>query len=770
MQEFMEKLLSVCIIAKNEEKMLPGCLDSLRAVAGEIIVVDTGSSDRTKEIALSYGCKVYEVAWENDFSKARNACLDKASLPFILSIDADERLLNPELLLKEIENPPEEIYGWLIKVTSESARTGGGKDLYTSHLLRLFRNHPDIRFDGNIHEQIISSIVNLQFKIKSTPIELYHLGYSYNPQAMQQKQLRNLTLLNSALEKDPKNGYNIFQRAKTYLALGDLEKAEQDIKLALQILQPDNASYPQTLNYGAIVAYRLGLRELSVDRARQSLKIIPTQSFANFILAENFADMQMYCDALKHYKSIENADENSTIMYQVVGDYKMPPEQLQFKIGRMLLKLDEYDAAELHFDRGLEINPNDINCITGKANACFKKQEFDVAKALIENASRIAPDNSRLKKYLEKVEKALSAKNNAERLNSKEAMQPKVNIRTKPLISLSMIVKNEEIMLTDCLESIKDIVDEIVIVDTGSTDSTKEIANQYNAHIYDFQWQNDFASARNKSLSKCTGKWILYLDADERLEEGKNIIREMLENAPDDIGAFICTIESAHATLTGESELHRGGYPRIFRNYGYPTIKFVGRVHEQISPSITDMGKKMQFSDIVIKHLGYDRTKEEMQEKIKRNYTMLIEHINEEPTNAYAWYQLGQTLAQMNLRQQAEDAVRFSLQLGKLSDSVYASACSTLAQLCGSKKNFQEALHWAEKSLEKAPKQLYALHLKAYALLYMNRAKEAEQLFLEVKRRKTSEKGTPRSGFDIVIPDNAIDEALLKARKVIENH
>ena len=763
----MNKLLSVCIIAKNEEKMLPGCLDSVKDCAGEIILVDTGSSDRTKEIALAYGCKLYDFPWENDFAKARNVALDKATLPFILSIDADERLLNPDLLVAEIENAPENIYGWLVKVTSEAARKGTGTDTYTIQLLRLFRNHPEIRFYGSIHEQIISSIVNLKYKIKNTDIAMIHLGYSFDAAEMEKKQLRNLTMLDIAIKNDPSNGYNIFQRAKTCLTLGQLEEAEKDVKRSLEILKPEDPTYSQSLNYGAVVAYRLGQNELSITRAKKSLEIIPNQSFANFILAENYADMHQYCEALRHYKNMEDSGESSGMMAQIAGDYKMPDAQLQFKIGRMLLKIGEAEAASLRFDKGLAISPDDVNLLTGKANAAFKLRQFHLAKQLIGKASTLAPQLLQLKDYLSQIDKALTASKQTEKDEKSEVITNTPTISERSLLCLCMIVKNEAALLAGCLESVKGIVDEIVVVDTGSTDSTKEIAANYGAKIYDFPWQNDFAMARNESIKHCNSDWILYLDADERLNFGGNTLRKLLENTPDEIGAILCTIESRHSTLTGESELHRGAYPRIFRNYGYPSIRFEGRVHEQISPSITELGKAMQFSEIIIIHLGYDRTREEMEEKIKRNYSMLMQHIKEEPVNAFAWYQLGQTLAQMNLLNEAENAVHFAIQVGTLSDSVLASAASTMAQLTGNKKKYDEALRWAELSLEKAPKQLYALHIKAYALLYLNRPVEAEQLFLEVKRRKLNDSGAPRSGFDIVIPDEAIDGGIAKARAMI---
>ncbi len=91
-------------------------------------------------------------------------------------------------------------------------------------------------------------------------------------------------------------------------------------------------------------------------------------------------------------------------------------------------------------------------------------------------------------------------------------------------ISLCMIVKDEEETLGRCLESVKGLVDEIIIVDTGSTDGTKEIAQKYNAKIYDFQWVDDFSAARNYSFSKATQDYIFWLDADDVIME-EDIIR-----------------------------------------------------------------------------------------------------------------------------------------------------------------------------------------------------------------------------------------------------
>ena len=87
----------------------------------------------------------------------------------------------------------------------------------------------------------------------------------------------------------------------------------------------------------------------------------------------------------------------------------------------------------------------------------------------------------------------------------------------KKNLSVCLIVKNEEQYLFDCLSSVKDIADEIILVDTGSTDSSIEIAGKFTAKVFNFEWVNDFSAARNYAISKAEGDWILYLDADERI-------------------------------------------------------------------------------------------------------------------------------------------------------------------------------------------------------------------------------------------------------------
>ena len=185
------------------------------------------------------------------------------------------------------------------------------------------------------------------------------------------------------------------------------------------------------------------------------------------------------------------------------------------------------------------------------------------------------------------------------------------------LLSLCMIVRDEEDVLQRCLESVKDLADEIVIVDTGSTDRTKEIARQYTDKIFDFEWTNSFADARNESLRHATGKWILVLDADEYVQdEGKQELREFLEKTTPDNSVFMLPI----LNIVGDEGKHRfieSHSTRLFPNHR--GIHYTRPIHEQLTASYPFVYKKYNF---YIYHTGYISKKVNEKQKSERNWNI----------------------------------------------------------------------------------------------------------------------------------------------------
>ncbi len=198
-----------------------------------------------------------------------------------------------------------------------------------------------------------------------------------------------------------------------------------------------------------------------------------------------------------------------------------------------------------------------------------------------------------------------------------EAKTSKINSS----ISLCMIVKNEEENLDRCLISARDVVDEIIIVDTGSTDRTIEIAESYGAKVFNHPWEGSFSKARNYSLKYATCDWILYLDADEELnKEDAPRLKEIAENSDEcQVASFIIKNKYKDSTQEGFAQM-----VRFFKNFS--GIHYKGIVHNAIQ-----YRGKCLYSTITIIHHGYNLSEEKMEEKFLRTSTLLKKQIETDP-------------------------------------------------------------------------------------------------------------------------------------------
>jgi glycosyltransferase involved in cell wall biosynthesis len=227
--------LSVCLIAKNEEKFLEQCLRSVRDIATQIVVLDTGSTDRTVEIAKKFNAEVHTFAWNDDFSAARNEALRHATGDWVLSIDADEEL-SPEhrqTLQEEMQNG--KVLGYRIPIIDK-----GCEDEGCNYVPRLFRNAPGLFFVGRIHEQIFSSLElrarewNLANGLgRST---LIHYGYTKEVVLHRDKTARNLRLLQRAVEESPEEPNLVMNFGLELIRSGQMEAGLVQYREALRLM------------------------------------------------------------------------------------------------------------------------------------------------------------------------------------------------------------------------------------------------------------------------------------------------------------------------------------------------------------------------------------------------------------------------------------------------------------------------------------------------------------------------------------------------------
>jgi glycosyl transferase family 2 len=215
------------------------------------------------------------------------------------------------------------------------------------------------------------------------------------------------------------------------------------------------------------------------------------------------------------------------------------------------------------------------------------------------------------------------------------------------LISAGMIVRNEAHHLQACLLSITGVVDEIVVVDTGSVDETPRIAESLGARVYEIPWQDDFTAARNDTIGRCRGAWILYIDADERIREGSSgNLRDLLHD-PTVVGVNVWLHPAAGYTAYREL--------RLFRNH--PELRFEGVIHENIKPSLyrylAENGGRIADSALVLDHVGYHG---EQAQKHLRNLPLLLKRLEREPDHGYCWWHLGSTYQEMGDTDRARKA------------------------------------------------------------------------------------------------------------------
>lgn len=204
-------------------------------------------------------------------------------------------------------------------------------------------------------------------------------------------------------------------------------------------------------------------------------------------------------------------------------------------------------------------------------------------------------------------------------------------------VSLCMIVKNEEKNLSKCLESVNSFVDEIVIVDTGSSDQTKEIARNYTDKVFDYAWCDDFAKARNYSLSKADNDWVLILDADEKiLRFDKNRVYDFIQSNQMIVGKIKIVNR-----FQGEKEENKY-IKRIVRLFNKIYYCYEGTIHEQVVAKDRSQYSMMPV-EIEVDHIGYMDEVIGFKNKLERNTYLLLKSIKNSPIDPYLHYQIGKS-------------------------------------------------------------------------------------------------------------------------------
>jgi len=271
---------------------------------------------------------------------------------------------------------------------------------------------------------------------------------------------------------------------------------------------------------------------------------------------------------------------------------------------------------------------------------------------------------------------AQQAKPLSERRSRKQRRKKGKRPSKRASVSLCMIVKNEEANLPRCLDSVRGLFDEVIVVDTGSEDATTQVARQRGAKVHDFPWVDDFSAARNESLNHASSEWVMWLDADDSLDaENRARLRKLIASLDDQHMGYVMKVRCLSG---GDGGLTDVDHVKLFRNL--PELRFEYRVHEQILPAIRRLGGEVAWSDVVIHHHGYQEAAARRR-KLERDRRILGEELRQHPDDPFCLFNLGCIEQELGHHGQAIAALRRSIELSDPHDSQVRKAWAMVMQM-----------------------------------------------------------------------------------------
>lgn len=344
--------ISLCMIVKNEEKDLERCLNSVKDIVDEIIIVDTGSNDKTKEIAMRYSAKIYDYKWNDSFSDARNYGIRQATKDWILWLDADEELQcsSKKGLKKHIELGEVDVIAVKMFHLYDSEDLVD-KQYYISCGHRLFRNQIGLQFEGAIHEKLMVK-ENQSIQLSNQLLIIHH---GYRREYLIKKSLRNLKLLIREKEMGNEDPWMDYYLASELFHLGEYKKA---------LIFIDNAII-KFLNLGILPAsliYRLKYEILllsdnyeTIEKGvRLAIEQYPDYVDLHFIHGILLYRMNRFEDAIRKFAYCTQLGEDNANYLIKVGSGSFVAF---YYMGECYLRLEDSEKAKESFHKSLEIHP-----------------------------------------------------------------------------------------------------------------------------------------------------------------------------------------------------------------------------------------------------------------------------------------------------------------------------------------------------------------------------------------------------------------------------
>ncbi|MEC4891673.1 MAG: tetratricopeptide repeat protein [Oscillatoria sp. PMC 1051.18] len=390
--------LSLCAIVKNEEKNLPKCLLSVKELIDEIVILDTGSSDRTVEVAKSFGAKLSHFQWCNDFAVARNEALNYVETEWVLVLDADE-VLEPKIIpqIKQaIKNPDYLVINLLRQEI-------GAKQSPYSLISRLFRRHPAVRFSRPYHAIIDDSVNQLlqqenHWQIVSLPeVAILHYGYQQTAIASQDKYNRAQKIMEGYLANNPDDAYICNKLGALYLQINRLASGIELLQRGLKAAEIEPAvTYELHYHLGNAWIEQQDFNQAALHYQKAIAQpILPQLKLGAYnnlgSLLKTAGQLEM---AKKAYQTALKIDPNFAVGY--------------YNLGITLKTRGQINEAIACYQKAIQLEPNYAQAYQNLGVALLKIGQVAASLKAFEKAialfsSQNPPEAERLQNSLEKM-------------------------------------------------------------------------------------------------------------------------------------------------------------------------------------------------------------------------------------------------------------------------------------------------------------------------------------------------------------------------------
>lgn len=376
-------VLSLCMIVRDAERTLPACLTSIKPWVDEMVIVDTGSHDKTVDIAKSFGARVFEFAWPDSFAVARNESLRHARGEWLFWMDADDTISKSngqQLRDLAYSTHADQILGVVMQVHCPGPRDTNDESMTVVDHVKLIRNRPELRFEYRIHEQILPAIRRAGGDVSWTQIHVVHSGADLTPEGRQRKWARDLRLLELELQDHPGHPFALFNLGMTLADMGKHAAAIDALAQSFAASAPGDSHVPKLCALWIASLCALGDFEQAEERCATARQLFPQDPELLFRQASLHQRAGRHVEAESLYLDLVSSNgkqfQFSSIDRGILG-YKA-----HHNLALIYTNLQQLRDAERHWWSALDSEPKFLAAWRGLGENLIQQERFQAVESL----------------------------------------------------------------------------------------------------------------------------------------------------------------------------------------------------------------------------------------------------------------------------------------------------------------------------------------------------------------------------------------------------